>query len=83
VWLNIEKTSEMFGKNFEVIANHYPTLSPRELQVASLIKARMPSWKIAEMLFITEHAVEKHRSEIRRKLHLPHEANLLTYLFRL
>jgi DNA-binding CsgD family transcriptional regulator len=80
LWLDIEQSSEAYSRNFIEIARHYPTLSRQELRISALVKAELPSWKIGEMLYISEHAVEKHRSGIRQKMQLPHEINLQTFL---
>ncbi len=56
------------------------TLTPRELQVASLIKQNCPSKEIADRLCITKKAVDYHRANIRKKLNLRREDNLQVYL---
>ncbi|PYG90385.1 regulatory LuxR family protein [Ruminiclostridium sufflavum DSM 19573] len=56
------------------------TLTPRELQVASLIKQDCPSKQIADRLCITKKAVDYHRANIRKKLQLKREDNLQVYL---
>lgn len=56
------------------------TLTPRELQVASLIKENRPSKEIADRLCITKKAVDYHRANIRKKLRLKREDNLQVYL---
>ncbi|WP_312441213.1 helix-turn-helix transcriptional regulator [Lacrimispora sp.] len=55
-------------------------LTPRELQVASLIKQNCPSKDIADRLYITKKAVDYHRANIRKKLNLKREENLQVYL---
>ncbi len=80
VWQNIEKTSAEYSNNYIEIARIYPLLSPQELRVAALIKAELLSCEICEMLRIEEHSVENYRYEIRKKIKLPHEVNLQTYL---
>lgn len=44
------------------------TLSPREVEVAELVKAGLRNREIAGRLFISEKTVEKHRNNLRQKL---------------
>lgn len=55
-------------------------LTPRELQVAVLVKEGDTSKEIAAKLCVTQKAVDYHRLNIRRKLRLPRETSLHTYL---
>ena len=55
-------------------------LSPREKEVAVLIKDGKSSKEIAEMLIITKKAVDYHRQNIRKKLGLTRSDNLRNYL---
>ncbi|GHU62497.1 hypothetical protein AGMMS49983_04050 [Clostridia bacterium] len=54
-------------------------LSPRELQVATMIKEGYSSKEIAEILVVSKKTIDYHRNSIRRKLGLHHE-NLRSYL---
>jgi DNA-binding NarL/FixJ family response regulator len=56
-------------------------LSDREEQVARLIGEGVSSKQIAEMLFISEKTVSKHRSNILRKLNLKNTAQLARYVY--
>ncbi len=55
-------------------------LTPRELQVAALVKRGDTSKEIAAKLCVTQKAVDYHRLNIRKKLKLSRETSLLTYL---
>jgi DNA-binding CsgD family transcriptional regulator len=55
-------------------------LSPREQEVAQLIRQGYTSRQIAEVLVISKKAVDFHRSNIRRKLGLSRGENLRAYL---
>lgn len=55
-------------------------LTPRELQVAALIKEGDSSKEIAGKLCVTQKAVDYHRLNIRKKLKLTRDINLRTYL---
>jgi DNA-binding CsgD family transcriptional regulator len=58
----------IYSHNLDTIARRYPALTPMELRVCALVKAMLPSWKIGEMLGITEKSVENYRVKIRRKI---------------
>ena len=55
-------------------------LSPREMQVAALVKEGLTSKQIADQLFISKKAVDFHRLNIRKKLGLSADDNLQRYL---
>jgi len=56
-------------------------LSPRELEICNLIGAGQSNKLIAELLRISPLTVERHRHNIRRKLHIDNERiNLATFL---
>ena len=56
------------------------SLTPRELQVASLIKEGYSSKEIADILCVTQKAVDYHRLNIRKKLKLARDTNLRSHL---
>lgn len=55
-------------------------LSPRELEIAMLIKDNYLSKEIADRLTITKKAVDFHRTGIRKKLNLDSKDNLQRFL---
>ena len=59
-------------------------ITPRELEVAGLIKAGKTNVEIADLLGITENAISFHRKNLRTKLGLKHKkVNLRSYLLSL
>ena len=54
-------------------------LSGMELKVAVLLRDIPESWKIGEIIGITGHSVENHRSQIHKKLSLGHLVNLSSF----
>lgn len=56
------------------------SFTPRELQVASLIKKGYSSKEIANDLCVTQKAIDYHRLNIRRKLKLTRDISLRSYL---
>lgn len=80
---------EILESNLSQIASSFSTklssravgLTPRELEVASLVRDGLRSKEIAHMLCISENAVRFHRYNIRRKLGLQNKGlNLRSYL---
>jgi DNA-binding CsgD family transcriptional regulator len=59
-----------YAQNLRAISARFPQLTPMERRVAALVKAMLPSWRIAEMLLVKEETVERYRCRIRRKLGL-------------
>ena len=53
------------------------SLTPAERKILELIGADHNTKSISDMLFISEKTVEKHRSNIIKKLGLPNERNIL------
>ncbi len=62
------------------ISSKYVDLTNREVQIAGLIKEGRITKEIAEMLNISESAINIHRYNIRRKLGLTKKHNLHAYL---
>jgi response regulator RpfG family c-di-GMP phosphodiesterase/DNA-binding CsgD family transcriptional regulator len=63
------------------ISSQYLGLSPKELQVSSLIKDGKTHKEIAEILNVSENTILFHRSNIRKKLNLKNrKINLRSYL---
>lgn len=58
----------------------FSNLTPRELQVAALIKEGNSSKEIADKLCITQKAVDFHRLNIRKKLKIKRRNNLRSFL---
>ena len=63
------------------LAASHLNFTPKEIQVANLLKEDKISKEIAELLYISESAVEFHRHNIRKKLGLVNKKiNLKSYL---
>jgi DNA-binding CsgD family transcriptional regulator len=59
----------------------HPELTPKETQIASLIKDGKTTKEIAQLLHVSVRAIEFHRNNIRKKLGLAHrKTNLRTHL---
>ncbi|MFO7569266.1 MAG: PAS domain S-box protein [Smithellaceae bacterium] len=65
------------------LASRYMHITPREMQVANLVKEGKTSKEIAAILFTTERTVVAHRVNLRKKFSLKEKSNLRTYLLSL
>ena len=73
--------NEIVSPFIHELSSQYTQLTPREIQIAQLIKEGKTSREIAELLGSSERTVESHREHIRVKLGLKHrKVNLRSYL---
>jgi tetratricopeptide (TPR) repeat protein len=80
-WKQFEQQLENLSP--EVITNlakRFPQLSPTELKVCALIKIGLGSKQIASLLCVYFRSVETYRSNIRKKLKLEFDENLMVFL---
>ena len=75
---NIKKITSSFSLN---LSSSYLGLSPREIQVADLVRQGRANKEAARILSVSINAVEFHRNNLRKKLGLQNKkVNLRTYL---
>jgi len=75
---NLKDLTSSFGRN---VSEKKFKLSPREVEIANLIKSGVSSKEICNLLNISFKTVETHRNKIRKKLDiLNKDINLTTYL---
>jgi len=75
---NLKNLTSSFGRN---VSEKKFKLSPREVEIANLIKNGIGSKEICKMLNISFKTVETHRNKIRKKLDILNKnINLTTYL---
>lgn len=56
-------------------------LTPKEMEICQMLEGNLSSKEIAKLLNISCQTVEKHRKDIRKKLHITNKnINLVTYL---
>lgn len=75
-----EGFSRLQGDFMARLSERFPSLSPTEIRICALLKINLASKDIANLLCVTGRCVETHRYNIRKKLGLRREENLITYL---
>ena len=75
---NIDEVTSPFTRS---LSTKYMHFTPREIQVADLVRNDQSNKEIAEILVVSESAVEYHRHNIRKKLGIvDKKINLRTFL---
>jgi tetratricopeptide (TPR) repeat protein/DNA-binding CsgD family transcriptional regulator len=85
--INAKKEWSAFEEQFEKVhhgflrrlAERHSGLTPTELKICALVKLDLPTKEIADILRSSARTVEWHRSNVRRKLGFPPDANLTTH----
>jgi DNA-binding CsgD family transcriptional regulator len=86
-----EKDKEQFSNHFnnvhavffKTLKVKFPDLTANELKLCAFIKMNLSSKEIAQMMNITVKAVEVARYRLRKKLNLPTDTNLYSFLLQL
>jgi DNA-binding NarL/FixJ family response regulator len=76
-WFSPKLDETLIIKKHDSEVEKILTLTASEKKILSLIAKDLNTKIIAELLFISEKTVEKHRSNIIKKLGLPNERNIL------
>ena len=85
-YINIVETSlnDIVSPFLHNLRSKYLNLTPREIQIANLIREGKTTKEIAKLLNSSQGAIDFHRNNIRNKLGLKHKnANLRSYLLSL
>jgi PAS domain S-box-containing protein len=78
---NLEELASSFGKK---ISRAELKLTPREIEICSILKSGLTSKELAEILHISVKTVERHRESIRKKFDIQNkQINLFTFLQQL
>jgi DNA-binding CsgD family transcriptional regulator len=81
IMLNLNRVTSTFAKK---LSQMNLGLSPKEIQVADLIRIGLSNKESALQMNVTKSTIEFHRDNLRRKLNLKHEKkNLRAYLMAL
>ncbi|MHA1940786.1 MAG: PAS domain S-box protein, partial [Candidatus Hodarchaeales archaeon] len=75
---------EITSPFYHTLSSSYSNLTPKEMQVADLVKQGKTSKEIAELLYSSKRAIEFHRNNLRNKLGLSNKkTNLRSHLLSL
>ena len=78
---NLRELLHPFAESLDALADGGAPLTPREREIANLIRVGKSSSEIAQALFVSTATVAFHRKNLRRKLGLAgHGASLATHL---
>ena len=81
-WKLFEKAFTNADKDFfKKIKEIHPTLTPNDLKLCAYLRLNLSSKEIAPLLNISAKSVEVKRYRLRKKMDLPHDLNLSTYIF--
>lgn len=72
---HLKQITSSFGNR---ISARNTGLTPREIEVSSMIKANLTSKEIAGLLNLSAQTIEKHRKNIRKKLRVPDKKTTLS-----
>jgi PAS domain S-box-containing protein len=75
---NLKNITSPFLRN---ITTHYVNLTPKEIQVANMVREGKTTKEIAELMNLSARSIDSHRDNIRKKLGLKNKkANLQSFL---
>ena len=78
-----ENFDRIHGNFFQILKSRYPSLTDSDLRFCSFFCMAMSSKEIASMMNISLKGVEAARYRIRKKLQLPSEISLTSFLMDL
>ncbi|MFL9845102.1 helix-turn-helix and ligand-binding sensor domain-containing protein [Flavobacterium rhizosphaerae] len=80
-WNNLEKHIKNVHFDFlKRLKEKHPTITPREMDLATYLLMNMSTKEIAEIMNISDGGVELARYRLRKKLNLPRKENLTGFL---
>ena len=89
--LNVNSDWELFQEAFnnadkdflKHIKSLHPNLTPNDLRLCAYLRLNLTSKEIAPLLNISYRSVEVKRYRLRKKIDLPHESSLTSYILEL
>jgi DNA-binding CsgD family transcriptional regulator len=74
---NLKELTSSFGAKLSVKNSN---LTPKEIEICNMIRNGITNKEISTLLNISQRTTEKHRTNIRKKLSVNKDHNLLTFL---
>ena len=83
-WKLFEEAFNNADKDFlKHIKSLHPSLTPNDLRLCAYLRLNLTSKEIAPLLNISYRSVEVKRYRLRKKIGLPHESSLTSYILKL
>ena len=83
-WKMFQEAVNNADKKFlKKIKSKHPELTPNDLRLCAYLRLNLSSKEIAPLLNITPRSVEVKRYRLRKKINLPHDANLTNYILEI
>ena len=80
-WVLFQENFDLIHENFfRRLQEQYPVLTPTDLKLCALLRLNYSSKEIANMLNLTIRGAEAARYRLRKKLNLPEEVNLVSFM---
>lgn len=80
-WEYFEQQFKLVHHDFtQRVSELYPTLTPMELKISALLRMHLSTKEIANLLYQSPRSIEAYRYRLRKKMDLPVEVNLPTFL---
>jgi DNA-binding CsgD family transcriptional regulator/cell division protein FtsB len=83
-WKMFQEAFNNADKNFlKKVKDKHANLTPNDLRLCAYLRLNLSSKEIAPLLNISPRSVEVKRYRLRKKMELPHDSNLTSYIIEL
>ena len=83
-WKMFQEAFNNADKNFlKKVKDKHSNLTPNDLRLCAYLRLNLSSKEIAPLLNISPRSVEVKRYRLRKKMNLPHDSNLTSYILEL
>ena len=83
-WKMFQEAFNNADKKFlKKIKSKHPELTPNDLRLCAYLRLNLSSKEIAPLLNISPRSVEVKRYRLRKKMNLPHDENLTSYILEI
>ena len=77
LYSEIQQSTDSF---YQKLATDYPSLTEKEIRLASLVMLQLSSKQIAQQLNVAPSSIDNYRSILRKKMNVPKEYSLSSFL---
>ena len=83
-WKMFQEAFNNADKNFlKKVKDKHTSLTPNDLRLCAYLRLNLSSKEIAPLLNISPRSVEVKRYRLRKKMNLPHDSNLTSYILEI